>query len=100
MDKAVFREEAESERSSMKRTLFLICGICWLGFGAGFMLLLVKCFMESGGLPNSGFANFFGDVISPGSVAVGVVQVVGLLALAIVSFGVGINLCIRSKSKR
>jgi len=94
---AAIKNGSEPNPSVVKRFLFLVCGICWLGFGVGFACLLVQYLTQGGGMQIPGFDHFFGLIVSPGSVTMGMIHVVGLLMLSIGCFGVGINLCLRSR---
>jgi hypothetical protein len=80
----------------MKRAMFFICGVCWFAFGAGFGLFLLQYAANGAGLQDVGPRWLIpGQAVSPGSVLVGLVHVVGLFTLSAFCFVVGIGLCLR-----
>lgn len=78
----------------MKRLMFLICGICWLGFGSGFGLFLLHYVTNGAGLQDLGPQRWMiGHAISSGSVSLGFVHAAGLFMLSALCFLIGIGLC-------
>jgi hypothetical protein len=73
----------------MKRAMFLIGGVLWLGFALGFGAFLVRYLSGGAGL------QFFGGPVSSGSVLLGLVQLVGFGTAVLVCFAVGVGLCAR-----
>jgi len=71
----------------MKRAMFLIGGACWLLFAAGFGFFLVLYLTQGAGL------ECFDSTVSAGSVSMGLVPVVGLVAASVLCFIVGAGLC-------
>ena len=80
------------QNNPMKRTLFLICGICWLLFSVGIGLFLLLDSAAQFGWP--GFS-FFMPVLSA---AIGLAQTTGLFFLAGFCFIVGLSLCLHGFS--
>jgi hypothetical protein len=71
----------------MKRALFLMGGMLWLGFALGFGAFLI-CYMTGGaGL------QFFGGPPSSASILLGLVHFVGFAAAVAICFAIGIGLC-------
>lgn len=73
----------------MKRTIFLVGGLLWLGFALGFGAFLVDYIRGGAGL------QFFGGPPSPGNVLLGLVHVVGFGTAILISFTIGVGLCAR-----
>lgn len=67
----------------MKRFLLMLGACCWLLFAAGFGALLFQYFAQGAGL------QFFGWMLSPVSVVLGTVHVIGLLLAAGLCFAAG-----------
>jgi len=85
----------------MKRVLFLICGLCWFGFGLGFGLFLLQYMAHGAGLQDVGsVVPFFGAAVSPGSILIGLMHFVGLAMISALCFAVGIGLCSHGFSSR
>jgi hypothetical protein len=72
----------------MKRAMFLIGGACWFLFALGFAAFLVLYITQGAGLQY-----YFGPTISSGSVALGLVHVVGLVTAIVLCFSIGAGLC-------
>lgn len=78
----------------MKRVLFVICGICWLMFGAGFVIFLFQYLAQGGGLQDLGpLRPTTGHPVTSGSLLAGLVHGVGLVLASVFCFLVGIGLC-------
>jgi hypothetical protein len=71
----------------MKRAMFLLGGACWFLFTLGFAAFLILYVTEGAGL------QYFGPTISSGSVALGLVHVVGLVTAIVLCFSIGAGLC-------
>lgn len=76
----------------MKRTLFLLCGICWLLSGLVIGLFLFQSFAAEFGWPD--FILFMPAL----SAALGLAQVTGLFFLAVFCFVVGLSLFLHGLS--
>lgn len=74
----------------MNRFLFLICGICWLGFGAGFGFFLLQYLANGAGSTDIGPVGF--TPVSPAGTLIGLVHLAGLFVLSAFCFLVGIGL--------
>lgn len=74
----------------MNRLLFLICGICWLGFGAGAGFFLLQFLAHGAGAADIGSAGFGG--VSPAGAMIGLVHFAGFSLLAAFCFLIGIGL--------
>jgi hypothetical protein len=85
----------------MKRVTFIICGLCWLVFGLGSGLFLLQYMTHGAGLQDVGpVLSSFGTAVSPGSVFIGLVHIVGLFMISAVCFAIGIGLCSHGISAR
>ena len=85
----------------MKRVTFIICGLCWLVFGLGSGLFLLQYATHGAGLQDVGpVFSFFGTTVSPESVFIGLVHIVGLFMISAVCFAIGIGLCSHGISAR
>lgn len=73
----------------MKRAMFLLGGLLWLGFALGFAALLVAYIAGGAGL------QFFGGPVSPGNVLLGLVHLVGFGTAMLICFAIGMGLCAR-----
>jgi hypothetical protein len=73
----------------MKRVMFLMGGVLWLGFALGFGAFLVGYIGGGAGL------QFFGGPVSSGSVLLGLVHLIGFGTAMLICFAVGIGLCAR-----
>lgn len=73
----------------MKRAMFLAGGALWLCFALGFAVFLVMYLGGGAGL------QFFGGPVSPGSVLLGLVHLVGLCTAILICFAIGVGLCMR-----
>ena len=78
------------DTSPMRRALFLFCGFCWLAFGAGMGVFLLRYLVEGAGFQDSGFVV---PQLSGVCILMGLVHVVGFFVLALFCFLVGIGLC-------
>jgi uncharacterized membrane protein YqhA len=85
----------------MKTVMFIICGLCWFVFGLGFGLFLLQYMAHGAGLQDVGSVlPSFGTAVSPGSVLIGLVHVVGLYMISALCFVIGIGLCSHGISLR
>jgi len=75
----------------MKRVLFVICGLCWIGFGIAAGAFAYRCLLV-GGDSQSSILQILAPA-SAGSVLVGLIHTVGFCALYVLCFVVGISLC-------
>jgi hypothetical protein len=73
----------------MKRAMFLMGGVLWLGFALGFAAFLVGYIGGGAGL------RFFGGPVSSGSVLLGLVHLVGFGTAILLCFAIGVGLCAR-----
>lgn len=73
----------------MKRAMFFLGGLLWLGFALGFAALLVAYIARGAGL------QFFGGPVISGSVLLGLVHLVGLGTAMLICFAIGAGLCAR-----
>ena len=73
----------------MKRAMFLAGGALWLCFALGFAILLAMYIGGGAGL------QFFGGPVSPGSVLLGLVHLVGLGTAILLCFAIGAGLFAR-----
>ena len=64
-------------------------GVLWLLFGLGFAAFLVAYISGGAGL------QFFGGPVSPESVLLGLVHLVGLGTAILICFAIGVGLCAR-----
>ena len=71
----------------MKRAMFLMGGVLWLGFALGFAAFLVGYIGGGAGL------QFFGGPVSSGSVLLGLVHLVGFGTAILLCFAIGVGLC-------
>jgi hypothetical protein len=71
----------------MKRAMFFIGGVFWFLFAAGFAVFLFEYITQGAGL------QFLGLTVSPGSVALGMVHVIGFLVAIVLCFSIGAGLC-------
>jgi len=71
----------------MKRALIFSAGLLWFAFALGFGFFLVQYVAQGAGL------QFFVPTISAGSVALGLVQFVGLATAVLICFAIGAGLC-------
>lgn len=76
--------------SIMKRTMFIFCGVCWLGFALAIGIICWP-FLAGGAVGDSGFFSQLFAVTS-GSVLLGLAHLVGFVALILVCFAIGLNL--------
>jgi len=67
--------------------MFLIGGVCWFLFALGFAVFLFLYLAQGAGL------QFLGPTVSSGSVALGLIHVVGLAVAVILCFSIGAALC-------
>ncbi len=74
----------------MNRLLFLICGICWLGFGAGGGFFLLQFLANGAGATDLGPLG--PGAVSPAGAMVGLVHLCGFFILTAFCFLVGIGL--------
>jgi hypothetical protein len=70
----------------MKRTVLILCGLCWLGFAAGFGLFTLAYLKGGAGL------QFLGLGFSSGSVLIGWVHFIGLCLATLFAFAIGTGL--------
>jgi hypothetical protein len=77
----------------MKRAMLMVCGGCWLFFGAGCALLLAQYAGELAGW------EVFGLGISSGGVLLGMAHITGLFAGMVWCFGVGLLLCVHGLAR-
>jgi hypothetical protein len=78
----------------MKRALFIFCGFCWLGFAAGTGIIAWP-YLADGAGGNLGVLSLILGPVSSVSVLLGLVHLVGFIALILVFFAVGLNLLLR-----
>ena len=71
----------------MKRAMFLVGGMLWLGFALGFAAFLLRYITGGAG------SQFFGGPVSSGSVLLGLVHVVGFGTAILLCFTIGVGLC-------
>ena len=71
----------------IKRILLVAAGACWLLFAAAIGLILIQYFAGGAGVQVFGF-------LSSLTVALGLGQVIGLVAAAFVCFAIGMLLCL------
>ena len=71
----------------MKRVMFILAGVCWFLFAAGFGFFLIQYVRNGAGL------QIAGPLFSSGSVLMGVVHVIGFSLASWVSFAIGVRLC-------
>ena len=76
----------------MKQAFYIVGGLLWLAFGAGFGLLLLNYLTSGAGMQD--YLLFVPSFFS-GSVLLGVVQVLGLFFLCAASVAIGAALVIR-----
>ena len=72
---------------TIKKSLLLIGGICWILFSLGFAFLLMQCIGAGVGLSE------FDMAVSSGSVLLGLILVVGLATAAVLCFAIGVVMC-------
>jgi hypothetical protein len=73
----------------MKRPLYIVGGIVWLLFAIGFAVLPVQYVVQGSGL------QFLGWVFLSTSVVIGMIQVTGIVLAVVISFAIGVALCVR-----
>jgi hypothetical protein len=73
----------------MKRAMFIVGGLLWLGFALGFGTFLVRYILAGAGL------QFFGGPPTSGSVSLGLVHVIGFGTAILICFAIGVGLCAR-----
>ena len=78
----------------MKRAMFLVGGMLWLGFALGFASFLARYISGGAGL------QVFGGQVSSGSVLLGLVHLVGFGAAMLLCFAIGVGLCARGVVNR
>jgi hypothetical protein len=78
----------------MKRAMFIFCGICWLGFGLVIGIISWP-YLEAGAGGDSGFVSQLLASVTLSSVLIGLVHLVGVLALILACLGIGLNLLLR-----
>jgi len=78
----------------LKQILFLAGSVCWLLFGAGFILLLVPFFRDGAGMQLFGASEFS---VSPGTVLGGLVYLTGMVTASLICFAVSFYLFERSR---
>jgi len=76
----------------VKRVLFLVGGFCWLAFAAGIAMFVVSYLMSGAGRQELPW--FFG--ISLGSVALGMLHLIGLCLLSGLCALIGLALLLRA----
>jgi hypothetical protein len=77
----------------MKRAMFLMGGLLWVGFALGFGVFLLGYLGGGAGL------QFFGGPVSSGSVFLGLVHLVGFGTAMLICFAVGAGLFARGMVK-
>ncbi len=73
----------------MKKAMYLIGGACWILFALGFGFFLIRYLSHGAGLP------VFEWTVSSGSVLMGMIPVVALAVAAVLSFALGVRLCVQ-----
>ena len=75
----------------MKRAMFFFCGVCWLGFALAIGIISWP-YLRDGAVGDSGFIFQFFAPVTSGSVLLGLVHLVGFVALILVCLAIGLNL--------
>jgi len=75
----------------MKRAMFIFCGVCWLGFSLAIGIISWP-YIAGGALGDSGFIFQIFAPVTSGSVVLGLVHLVGFIALIVVCLAIGLNL--------
>jgi hypothetical protein len=70
----------------MKRAMFIVGGLLWLGFALGFGTFLVRYILAGAGI------QFFGGPPTSGSVLLGLVHVIGFATAILICFAIGVGL--------